>query len=209
MSQSSIPILGRLPIHTSCWLSCSWRGAGWKPALRNDSCPRPVWQTSSRRIFFDVVKDLQQRSFVANQMIEILTLPENSSPLQKVIRHECREGFPRVKDSVQFVFTERGEHNVYVIRHHAPPKEIVARTLKMLNCIGHNFGNTRIAHVALAAPLSRQRSAVPSTPSRSRARARPAPASTAGVPFFVDSLCRRSCKTKLRGKESAKRKVTK
>jgi hypothetical protein len=24
--------------------------------------------------------------------------------------------------------------------------------LKMLNCIGHNFGNTRIAHVALAEP---------------------------------------------------------
>ena len=57
-----------------------------------------------------------------------------------------------MKDSVQFVFTERGKHNVYVIRHHTPPKEIVARTLKMLNCIGHNFGNTRIAHVALAEP---------------------------------------------------------
>lgn len=114
-----------------------------------------------------------------------------------------------MKDSVQFVFTERGKHNVYMIRHHAPPKEIVARTLKMLNCIGHNFGNTRITDVALAEPLSRQRSAVPSTPSRSRARARPAPASAAGVTFFVDSRCRRSCNTKLRGKESAKRKVTK
>jgi hypothetical protein len=85
-------------------------------------------------------------------MIEILTLPKNSSPLQKAIRHECGEGFPRVKDSVQFVFAERGKNNVYVIRHHAPPKEIVARTLKMLNRIGHNFGNTRIAHVALAEP---------------------------------------------------------
>jgi hypothetical protein len=85
-------------------------------------------------------------------MIEILTLPENSSPSQKAIRHECREGFPRVKDSVQFVFTERGKHNVYVIRHHAPPEGIVARTFKMLNRIGHNFGNARIAHLALAEP---------------------------------------------------------
>ena len=149
-SQSSVPLLGAYRSTRRIGYCLPGRGAGWKPALRNDSRPRPIWQTSSRRIFFDVVKNFQQRSFVANPMIEILTLPEISSPLQKAIRHKGREGFPGVKNSIQFVFTKRGKYNVHVIRHHAPRKEIVALTVKMLNRIRHNFGDTRIAHVAFA-----------------------------------------------------------
>lgn len=114
-----------------------------------------------------------------------------------------------MKDSVQFVFTERGKHNVHVIRHHAPPKEIVARTLKMLNRIGHNFGNTRIAHVALAEPAIETTFRCFKHPVEIACSSAPESASAAGATFFVDSRCRRSCNTKLRGKESAKRKVTK
>ena len=55
-----------------------------------------------------------------------------------------------MQNTLQPVFAQGRKHHVHVIRHNAPRKELVARTLKVLNRISHNLRDTRVAHVALA-----------------------------------------------------------
>ena len=97
-----------------------------------------------------------------------------------------------MKDTVQFVFTKRGKYDVYVIWHHAPPKELIARTLKMLKRIRNNFGDTRIAHMALAETAIETAFCCPKQAPKFACSSATATASTAGVIFFADSRCRRS-----------------
>ena len=57
-----------------------------------------------------------------------------------------------MQDIFKLVFAQRGKHHVHVIWHNAPFKEYVALTVKVLNRISYNFGDTRVAHIALAEP---------------------------------------------------------
>jgi hypothetical protein len=50
-----------------------------------------------------------------------------------------------MEDMLQPVFAERGKQCVHMIRHDAPGKDFVSLTLKLVDRISDNFGNTRVA----------------------------------------------------------------
>lgn len=53
---------------------------------------------------------------------------------------------------LQAVFSKRRKHDVHVIGHHAPSQDSVALAMKVLDGIGHDPGDSRVAHVARAQP---------------------------------------------------------
>src|SRR5437899_9347728 len=99
---------------------------------------------------------------------------------------------------------------MHVIRHHTPRQHVVALPMKMPDRIGHNFGDSKVAHITRAQSavetalylLQQARSSC----RRTRSAATEAPAALA---FSRASRCLRTRTTNSRGSESARRKVTK
>ncbi len=78
-------------------------------------------------------------AFVANVAIEGLSLPEAASAAQHLVAPVGREALPGVSNGTHSKSLLWREQHVDVIRHHAPAVQSVTLSVKIQQCILHNF----------------------------------------------------------------------
>ena len=67
------------------------------------------------------------------------------------IAFSCCESLPSVEDIRKIMRWKWFDHNVYVIRHHAPRMEMISLVFKVQKCLRNNSGNLRIFQKACLA----------------------------------------------------------
>lgn len=102
------------------------------------------------RIFLDIGREFLEVRLAADEMVEILALPERSRSAQQAIGAMRGIRLPGMKDVFQTVRLVRGKQGVRMVGHHAPSEKIVSLAVKLPERVGDSPRDARITHVAFA-----------------------------------------------------------
>jgi hypothetical protein len=114
---------------------------------------RPPDQPSRDRVLYDVASRNEQVSLVADETVEVLSLPQDARASEEGVDVMCGEGLPGVQDAGEVVALQWAKDDVDVVWHDDPSAEVIAVSVEVSKGVGHDLGGAWVMQDAGAKPL--------------------------------------------------------